>query len=146
MRGLAATQASHPQARGQGCITFYARMSVTSLVRSEIFNHLLNQYLWMPTKEKFFENVRNTTHGKECYVNQESREMFLTVPARFFIVLIVSKFAERWLRNKKGAMCWSLGDCSRWSVNDLLYLNSTLTYIHIHKTLLMCLGMSGRWG
>ena len=51
----------------------------------------------MPTKEKFYEYVRNATHGKKCYVIQGSRKMFLTVPARFFIVLmqIVSEFAER---------------------------------------------------
>ena len=73
-----------------------------ALVRSEIhasetiFDHLLNSYLWMPTKEKFYEYVRNATHGKKCYVNQGSRKMILTVPARFSIVLIVSEFAERW--------------------------------------------------
>ena len=50
----------------------------------------------MPTKEKFYEYVRNATRGKKCYVNlQGSRKMFLTVPVRFFIVLIVSKFVER---------------------------------------------------
>ena len=51
----------------------------------------------MPTKEKLYEYVRNATHGKKCYVIQGSRKMFLTVPARFLIVLmqIVSKFAER---------------------------------------------------
>ena len=40
------------------------------------------------------------------------KENLFTVPAKFFIVLIVSKFAERSLRNKKRAMCWSLGDFS----------------------------------
>jgi len=50
----------------------------------------------MPTKEKFYEYVRNAYHGKGClYVNPGSRKMLLTVPARFFVVLIVSKFAER---------------------------------------------------
>ena len=49
----------------------------------------------MPTKRKFYESVRNASHGKECYVNQGTRKMFLTVAARFLIVLIVSKFAER---------------------------------------------------
>ena len=49
----------------------------------------------MPTKEKFYEYVRNATGGKKCYVNQGSRKMFLTVPVTFFIVLIVSKFVER---------------------------------------------------
>ena len=48
----------------------------------------------MPTKEKFYEYVRNATHGKKCYVNRGSREMFPTVPARFFIVLIVSKLKK----------------------------------------------------
>ena len=46
-------------------------------------------------KKKFYEYVRNATHGKKCYANQGSRKMFLTVLARFFVVLIVSKFAER---------------------------------------------------
>ena len=99
----------------QGWITYYAcqwHHLFTSLARARstrakwnssiwdhfIFDHL-NSYLWMPTKEKFYEYVRNATHGKKCYVIQGSRKMFLTVPARFFIVLIVSKFAERWLRN-----------------------------------------------
>ena len=116
--------------RGKNSIILYSmtelnnvqRMSVTSLVyqeypvrktlvRSEIhasetiFDHLLNSYLWMPTKEKFYKYVRNTTRGKKCYVNQGSRKMFLTVPARFFTLLIVSKFVER-------AICWSLGDFS----------------------------------
>ena len=45
----------------------------------------------MPTKEKFYEYVRNATRGKKCYVNQGSRKMLLTVLARFFIFVIVSK-------------------------------------------------------
>ena len=79
-----------------------------------IFDHLLNSYLWMPTKEKVYEYVRNATHWKKCYVIQGSRKILLTVVARFFIVLmqIVSKFGERWLRNSKRTMCWSLGDFS----------------------------------
>ena len=70
------------------------RMSVTSLVyfwacaRSTcakwnscigdyfILDHLLNSYLWMPTKEKFYEYARNATHGKKCYAIQGSRKMF----------------------------------------------------------------------
>ena len=52
-------------------------------------------FVIMPTKRKFYESVRNATHGKECYVNQGTRKMFLTVAAKFFIVLIVSKFAGR---------------------------------------------------
>ena len=52
----------------------------------------------MPTKEKFYQYVRNATIGKKCYVNHGSRKMFLAVPVRFFIVhvLIVSKFVERY--------------------------------------------------
>ena len=48
-------------------------------------------------KKKFYEYVRHATHGKKCYVIQGSRKMFLTVLARFFIVLmqILSKFAEK---------------------------------------------------
>ena len=49
-----------------------------------ILDHLLNSYLWMPTKEKFYEYARNATHGKKCYAIQGSRKMFtvqLTVPA-----------------------------------------------------------------
>ena len=38
----------------------------------------------MATKEKFYEYVRNATHGKKCYVIQGSRKMFLTVPAKVF--------------------------------------------------------------
>ena len=34
----------------------------------------------MATKEKFYEYVRNSTHGKKWYVIQGSRKMFLTVP------------------------------------------------------------------
>ena len=51
----------------------------------------------MAAKEKFYEYVRNATHGKKCYVIQGSRKILLTVVARFFIVLmqIVSKFGER---------------------------------------------------
>ena len=49
----------------------------------------------MPTKEKFYEYVRNATHGKKCYVIQGSRKMFLTVPARFFIVLIVKEVCAK---------------------------------------------------
>ena len=69
------------------------RMSVTSLVylfslcakhvckvkflhRRFILDHLLNSYLWMPTKEKFYEYARNATHGKKCYAIQGSRKMF----------------------------------------------------------------------
>ena len=48
-----------------------------------IFDHP-NSYLRMPTKEKFYEYVRNATHGKKCYVIQGSRKMFLTVPAKVF--------------------------------------------------------------
>ena len=76
------------------------RMSVTSLVYLSspcakhsgkvkflqdhfIFDHP-NSYLRMPTKEKFYEYVRNATHGKKCYVIQGSRKMFLTVPAKVF--------------------------------------------------------------
>ena len=64
---------------------------------------------------------RNSTNTLEMqlmernvtYSVQGSRKMFLTVPPGFFIVLIVTKkFAERWLRNLKRAMCWSLGDFS----------------------------------
>ena len=33
-----------------------------------IFDHLLNSYLWMPTKEIFYKYVRNATHGKKCYL------------------------------------------------------------------------------
>ena len=107
-----------PASGRQGWITYYAcpwHHLFTCLARARttrakwnscnwdhfIFDHLLNSYLWMPTKEKLYEYVRNATHGKKCYVIQGSRKMFLTVPARFLIVLmqIVSKFAERWLRN-----------------------------------------------
>ena len=51
----------------------------------------------MPTREKFYKYVRNATHGKKCYVLSPGiKEMFLTVPAGLFIVLIVTKkFAER---------------------------------------------------
>ena len=76
------------------------RMSVTSLVYLSspcakhsgrvkflqdhfIFDHP-NSYLRMPTKEKFYEYVRNATHWKKCYVSQGSRKMFLTVPAKVF--------------------------------------------------------------
>ena len=52
-------------------------------------------FVIIPTKRKFYESVRNATHGKECYVNQGKRKIFLTVAARVFIVLIVRKFAER---------------------------------------------------
>ena len=41
-----------------------------------ILDHLLNSYLWMPTKEKFYEYARNATHGKKCYAIQGSRKMF----------------------------------------------------------------------
>ena len=69
----------------QGWITYYAcpwhhlfyqdSPCSEALVRSEIyasertiFDHLLNSYLWMPTKEEFYEYVRNATHGKKCCV------------------------------------------------------------------------------
>ena len=87
------------------------RMSVTSLVYLSSpcakhsckvqFLHLRPFYL-QPSVKLIFLNanereIRNATHGKKCYVIQGSMKMFLTVPSRFFIVLmqIVSKFAER---------------------------------------------------
>ena len=45
----------------------------------------------MSTKEKFYDYVRNATH----VVNQGSRKMFLTVPARSFIVLIVEEVCRK---------------------------------------------------
>ena len=85
---------------GQGWITYYAcpwhhlfacltrARSTRAKWNSCIWDHFifdhLNSYLWMPTKEKFYEYVRNATHGKKCYVIQGSREMFLTVPAKVF--------------------------------------------------------------
>ena len=45
-----------------------------------IFDHLINSHLWILTKEKFYEYVRNATQGKECHVNHGSRKTFLAVP------------------------------------------------------------------
>ena len=73
------------KAKRQGWITYYACRDITCLLtracaritRAEwnscmwdhfLFDHLLNPYLWMPTKEKFYKYVRNATHGKKCYV------------------------------------------------------------------------------
>ena len=91
----------HQRSRRQGWITYYAcpwHHLFTSLACARstcakwnscigdyfILDHLLNSYLWMPTKEKFYEYARNATHGKKCYAIQGSRKMFtqLTVPAQ----------------------------------------------------------------
>ena len=91
----------HQCSRRQGWITYYAcpwhhLFTCLACARSTcakwnscigdyfILNHLLNSYLWMPRKEKFYEYARNATHGKKCYAIQGSRKMFtqLTVPAQ----------------------------------------------------------------
>ena len=68
----------------------------------------------MPTKEKFCEYVRNATHGKECYVNQESRKMFW--PARFFIDRPQKDDWE--IKKEQCAGIWAT--FLWWYVNDLL--------------------------
>ena len=83
----------HQCSRRQGWITYYAcpwHHLFTSLACARstcakwnscigdyfILDHLLNSYLWMPTKEKFYEYARNATHGKKCYAIQGSIKMF----------------------------------------------------------------------
>ena len=83
----------HQGSRRQGWITYYAcswhhLFTCLACARSTcakwnscigdyfILDHLLNSYLWMPTKEKFYEYARNATHGKKCYAIQGSRKMF----------------------------------------------------------------------
>ena len=88
-----------------------------------IFDHL-NSCLWMPTKEKFYEYVRNATRGKKCYVIQGSRKMFLTVPAKVFLALFwcrssVSLQKDDWeIKKEQCAGVWAT--FLRWYVNDLL--------------------------
>ena len=121
----------------QGWITYYAcpwHHLFTCLARARstrakwnsciwdhfIFDHLLNSYLWMPTKEKFYEYVRNATHGKKCYVIQGS---FFWPSRRGFSLFwcrsTVSLQKDDWeIKKEQCAVVWTT--FLRWYVNDLL--------------------------